>query len=80
MSLGFMSPRLSSPAHPSGGGAGAMGGGGRGRGRGRNMGRDKGIIGQTIKIIQGPYKSNVEKFEQLFNISLNYVEIVSIFL
>ena len=68
MSLGFMSPRLSSPAHPSGGGGGVspgggggggFGGGGRGRGRGRNIGRDKGIIGQTIKIIQGPYKGHV---------------------
>lgn len=66
-----MSPRITSPAHPSGGGgmAGVGGGGGgggggfgertRGRGRGRGVGRDKGIIGQTIKIIQGPYKGKI---------------------
>merc|ERR1719234_626692 len=38
---GFMSPRLSSPAHPSGGGGGADRGGGGG-GRGRGMGRGRG--------------------------------------
>lgn len=64
--LGFMSPRLSSPAHPGGGasersggfGGGGGGGdrGGRGRGRGRGGGRDRSLIGQTIKITQGPYK------------------------
>ena len=57
---GFMSPRLSSPAHPSqggergrrmGGGGGGGGGGGRGRGRG-GLGRDKEFVGQTIKITQ----------------------------
>ena len=36
-------------------GGGGFGERGRGRGRGRGVGRDKGIIGQTIKIIQGPY-------------------------
>ena len=68
--LGFMSPRLSSPAHPnSGGGRGGGGGfqgggfrGGRGRGRGRgggNVGRDRELIGTTIKITQGPYKGHI---------------------
>ncbi len=64
---GFMSPRLSSPMHPTqgvGGGGGGGGGrghhGGRGRGRGGgNVGRDRDLIGQTIKITQGPYKSHV---------------------
>ena len=64
---GFMSPRLSSPAHHSqagggGGGGGGRGGGGgfRGRGRGRgNVGRDRELIGQTIKITQGPYKGHI---------------------
>ena len=71
--LGFMSPRLSSPAHPGsvsersggfgGGGGGGPGGGGadrgRGRGRGRGGGRHRDLIGQTIKITQGPYKGHV---------------------
>jgi len=72
---GFMSPRLSSPAHPSSGGAGGgrgmeRGAGsdrdrqrggfrGRGRGRGGGMGRDRELIGQTIKITQGPYKGHI---------------------
>ena len=44
--------------HPSQGGG--RGGGGRGRGRGRgNIGRDRDLIGQTIKITQGPYKSHI---------------------
>jgi len=62
-----MSPRLSSPAHPSsgGGGGGNEGGfnrgGGSDRGRGRGgmmMGdrRDRGMISQTVRVIQGPYK------------------------
>merc|ERR1719445_2375120 len=60
---GFMSPRLSSPAHPSQGGERGRnmrmgGGGGRGRGRG-GLGRDKELIGQTIKITQGPYKGHI---------------------
>ena len=53
-----MSPRLSSPMHPSsggGGGQGGGGGGGRGRGRGEDH-RNSGIIGQTVRIVQGPYK------------------------
>ena len=63
MMPGFMSPRLSSPAHPSQGGdrgrgRGGGGGGGRGRGRG-GMGRDKELMGQTIKITQGPYKGHI---------------------
>ncbi|KAF4530960.1 hypothetical protein B566_EDAN011341 [Ephemera danica] len=63
--LGFMSPRIASPMHPSGGGrgGGAGGGGGRGRGRGGfgggNVRRDRELIGQTIKITGGPYKGNV---------------------
>jgi len=55
-----MSPRLSSPMHPSSGGGGVQGGGGgggggRGRGRGEDR-RNNGIIGQTVRIVQGPYK------------------------
>ena len=62
---GFMSPRLSSPAHPSqgggnrGGGGGGFRGGRGGRGRGGNVGRDRELIGQTIKITQGPYKGHI---------------------
>jgi len=48
-----MSPRLSSPAHPSSGGG--MTGAGRGRGRGEDR-RNTGLIGQTVRIVQGPYK------------------------
>ena len=58
---GFMSPRIASPMHPSQGGAGRGGRGGsfaRGRGRG-SVGRDRDLIGQTIKITQGPYKSHI---------------------
>ncbi|XP_040298487.1 transcription elongation factor SPT5 isoform X1 [Bufo bufo] len=56
-----MSPRINSPAHPSGGAAqrGNMaggGGGGPGRGRGR---RDNDLIGQTVRISQGPYKGYI---------------------
>merc|ERR1719249_315748 len=68
---GYMSPRLSSAMHPSQGGRGegqmrpsGVGGTGqtlgRGRGRGRGgVGRDRELIGQTIKITQGPYKSHI---------------------
>ncbi|EGI69080.1 Transcription elongation factor SPT5 [Acromyrmex echinatior] len=58
---GFMSPRIASPMHPSGGGFGRGGGGGRGRGRGGGGGarRDRELIGTTIKITGGPYKGNV---------------------
>lgn len=77
-----MSPRISSPMHPSGAGErwavpkvspklmgvspsppqpvcpppgqrGGFGGGGMSRGRGR---RDNDLIGQTVRISQGPYK------------------------
>ncbi|KAK0085563.1 hypothetical protein PV325_004872 [Microctonus aethiopoides] len=60
MSSGFMSPRLASPMHPSGGsGFGRGGGGGRGRGRGGGARRDRDLIGTTIKITGGSYKGNV---------------------
>ncbi|KAG6441108.1 hypothetical protein O3G_MSEX001682 [Manduca sexta] len=59
LSLGFMSPRIQSPMHPSGrGGATPRGRGGRGAGRGGAT-RDRELIGQTIKITGGPYKGNV---------------------
>jgi len=51
-----MSPRLSSPAHPSSGAVPA--GGGRGRGEDR---RNTGLIGQTVRIVQGPYKGSVSQ-------------------
>lgn len=55
-----MSPRLSSPAHPSSGGGGGGGGGGgagsAGRGRGGMTRRDRELIGQTVRIKQGPFK------------------------
>ncbi|XP_070567089.1 transcription elongation factor SPT5-like [Ptychodera flava] len=56
---GYMSPRISSPSHPSSGGRGGRGGGGQGgpgRGRGR---RDSGLIGQTVRICQGPFKGYI---------------------
>ncbi|XP_078489937.1 transcription elongation factor SPT5 isoform X4 [Ciona intestinalis] len=54
-----MSPRIGSPARQDNernkqGGQG--GGGGRGRGRGQ---RDMGIIGQTVRVRQGPYKGHI---------------------
>ncbi|KAK2088425.1 Transcription elongation factor SPT5 [Saguinus oedipus] len=57
-----MSPRISSPMHPSAGGQrggfGSPGGssGGMSRGRGR---RDNELIGQTVRISQGPYKGYI---------------------
>lgn len=60
-----MSPRLSSPAHPGGGGVGgAPGGGGATPGRGRGAGgglskRDRDLIGTTVRIIQGPFKGYI---------------------
>ncbi|XP_071182024.1 transcription elongation factor SPT5-like isoform X2 [Mytilus edulis] len=59
-----MSPRLSSPAHPDSGGGGAPsmgrgGGGGAGAGRGGLTKRDKELIGQTVRIIQGPFKGYI---------------------
>ncbi|CAH0748696.1 unnamed protein product [Diatraea saccharalis] len=55
--LGFMSPRIQSPAHP-GGARGGHTPRGRGAGRG-GASRDRDLIGQTIKITGGPYKGNV---------------------
>ncbi|XP_045760597.1 transcription elongation factor SPT5 [Maniola jurtina] len=56
LALGFMSPRIQSPMHPSGRGTPR----GRGRGgRGGMVARDREFIGQTIKITGGPYKGNV---------------------
>ncbi|XP_072045475.1 transcription elongation factor SPT5-like [Amphiura filiformis] len=55
-----MSPRISSPAHPSGAGQQqqqpSRGGFGRGRG---SVGRDRDLIGQTVRIGQGPYKGHI---------------------
>uniref|UniRef100_A0A670JFA7 Transcription elongation factor SPT5 n=1 Tax=Podarcis muralis TaxID=64176 RepID=A0A670JFA7_PODMU len=52
-----MSPRINSPMHPSAGGQrGGFGGGGMSRGRGR---RDNDLIGQTVRISQGPYKGYI---------------------
>ncbi|ELW72407.1 Transcription elongation factor SPT5 [Tupaia chinensis] len=56
-----MSPRISSPMHPSAGGqrggfGSPGGGGGMSRGRGR---RDNELIGQTVRISQGPYKGYI---------------------
>lgn len=61
LALGFMSPRIQSPMHPSRGGRGG-GRGGRGRGGpggGGGVSRDRELIGETIKITGGPYKGNV---------------------
>ena len=81
--MGYMSPRISSPMHPSGGGGGGgrggggggggRGGGGRGgggaggfgRGGGR-MGRDRDLIGKTIKVTQGPYKGHIGIVKVIF--------------
>ncbi|BET00579.1 Transcription elongation factor [Nesidiocoris tenuis] len=56
---GFMSPRISSPMHPSGGG-GRGGRGGRG-GAGGGMGgrRERELVGKTIRISSGPYKGSI---------------------
>lgn len=53
-----MSPRLSSPSHPSGG-QGSPSGGQSGRGRGSFTQRDRDLIGQTVRIIQGPFKGHI---------------------
>jgi transcription elongation factor SPT5 len=54
-----MSPRLSSPSHPSqGAAAGPITPQGGGRGRGGPP-RDRQLIGQTVRIIQGPFKGSV---------------------
>ncbi|XP_057297763.1 transcription elongation factor SPT5-like [Hydractinia symbiolongicarpus] len=67
-----MSPRITSPARdgPGGGGGGGRGGGGGGfgggrgrggggRGRGRGGGRDTSLIGETVRIAQGPFKGYI---------------------
>nr|XP_006824005.1 PREDICTED: transcription elongation factor SPT5 isoform X2 [Saccoglossus kowalevskii] len=57
---GYMSPHIGSPAHPGSGGVrgggrgGGQGGGGRGRGR-----RDMELIGQTVRIREGPFKGYI---------------------
>ena len=51
-----MSPRITSPAHPSSGLAGGLTGAGRGRGIDK---RDLEVIGQTVRITQGPFKGNM---------------------
>ena len=68
---GFMSPRITSPLHPSGAGrGGGASGGGRGRGRGGGgIRRDRELIGQTIKITGGPYKGNLKLY---YLISYNF--------
>lgn len=55
---GFMSPRIQSPKHPSGGGRGGRGGM-RGRGGGMRVSRDREILGKSIKITCGWYKGAV---------------------
>lgn len=64
--FGYMSPRLSSPVHPSSGGLPNILSGGRspgvGQGRGQPTGnrmRNRDLIGQTIKITQGHYKGSI---------------------
>ncbi|CAG5115436.1 unnamed protein product [Candidula unifasciata] len=54
-----MSPRISSPAHPSGGGADRGRGRGGGAGRGGLTRRDREIIGQTVRIVRGPFKGYI---------------------
>lgn len=51
-----MSPRIASPAHPSGGAGDRGRGRGGGAGRGGLSRRDKEIIGQTVRIVRGPFK------------------------
>ncbi|XP_055858947.1 transcription elongation factor SPT5 [Episyrphus balteatus] len=55
--MGFMSPRIQSPMHPSGGRGGR--GGGRGGRGGFRVTRDRDILGKTIKISGGSYKGSV---------------------
>ncbi|BFZ16060.1 hypothetical protein BsWGS_19099 [Bradybaena similaris] len=54
-----MSPRIASPAHPSGGAAERGRGRGGGAGRGGLSRRDKEIIGQTVRIVRGPFKGYI---------------------
>ncbi|XP_014243912.1 transcription elongation factor SPT5 isoform X2 [Cimex lectularius] len=56
-SMGYMSPRITSPMHPHGGGG--ISGGRGGRGGGGGLRKDRDLIGKTIKITTGPYKGNV---------------------
>lgn len=71
----IMSPRITSPMHPGGGGRGGQtpartggGGGGRGGGRGgHNVRRDRDLIGSTIKITGGPFKG----ISTIFSITLS---------
>ena len=49
-----MSPRIASPMHPS-----QSGGAGAGRGRGRGARRDTELLGQTVRIREGPFKGTV---------------------
>ncbi|CAI9740140.1 transcription elongation factor SPT5-like [Octopus vulgaris] len=53
-----MSPHLSSPSHP-GGAPSATPPQGRGNGRGSFMRRDRELIGETVRIIQGPFKGYI---------------------
>lgn len=57
--MGFMSPRIQSPMHPSGGRGGMRGGMRGGRGGGGRVTRDREILGKSIKITGGPYKGAV---------------------
>ncbi|KAB0392239.1 hypothetical protein E2I00_011240, partial [Balaenoptera physalus] len=65
-----MSPRISSPMHPSAGGQrggfGSPGGGSGGMSRGRGR-RDNELIGQTVRISQGPYKGDLRGHTSLPN-------------
>lgn len=69
-----MSPRLASPAHPSSGGLSGGGGAtpGRGRGGGGLSKRDREFIGQTVKIIQGPFKGKLINFKISANVKALY--------
>ena len=70
-----MSPRISSPAHPSSA-AGATPGltaAGRGRGRGFDK-RDLEIIGRTVRVTQGPYKGELYSWTLMCSIKeFNYL-------
>ena len=62
-----MSPRLASPAHPGSGGGGSTPGRGRGGG-GAGMKRDREMIGQTVRIVQGPFKGKYNVYFKWFGI------------
>ncbi|KAG5317531.1 SPT5H factor, partial [Pseudoatta argentina] len=59
--LGFMSPKIISPMHPSGSSFGRNNGSGRGKSHSGIDGirRVRKLIGITVKITSGPYKGNV---------------------